>query len=127
MLVDNGAGSVAGFFTLGAASISLTRLPPGVGKGLPRWPEVPCILIGRLAVDRRYQGQGLGGRLLFEALRRAAEASDRIGVALVIVDAKDEGTQRFDERFGFEPLLDQDRRLFLPIARSAAIVAEPSG
>jgi ribosomal protein S18 acetylase RimI-like enzyme len=75
-------------------------------------------LIGRLAVDREYQGQRLGGRLLLNALARALDASRRVASLAVITDAKDEAAQSFYEYYGFRllPTERHDRRLFLPMA-----------
>jgi len=75
---------------------------------------VPAVLLGRLAVDRSYQGKGLGVVLLGDALMRTARAE--LGVFAMVVDAKDEGAQRFYERFGFTLLPGAARRLCLPIA-----------
>jgi hypothetical protein len=66
---------IAGYYTLAAASIPLTDLPPEVTKRLPRYPVVPAALVGRLAVDRQYRGRALGAALLFDAIQRAMRAS----------------------------------------------------
>ena len=52
---------VAGYYTLTATSVALSALPPDIAKKLPRYPVVPAVLLGRLAVARHYQGHGLGG------------------------------------------------------------------
>lgn len=104
---------VAGFYTLTAASISLTALAPDIVKKLPRYPVVPAALLGRLAVSRNYQGKGLGGVLLGNAVLRTARAE--LGVFAMLVDAKDEAAQRFYEHYGFTLLPAAERRLCLPI------------
>jgi GNAT superfamily N-acetyltransferase len=106
--------SVAGYYTLSASGVSLNDLPPGLTKKLPRYPVVPAALLGRLAIDRSYQGKGLGGVLLGDALMRTARAE--LGVFAMVVDAKDEGAQRFYEHYGFTLLPGEMRRLCLPIA-----------
>src|ERR1035437_9013754 len=63
---------IAGYYTLASASVPLTDLPPGISKKLPRYPLVPAVIMGRLAVDQDFKGQGLGGALLADALSRAA-------------------------------------------------------
>lgn len=105
---------VAGYYTLTATSAALNALAPEIAKKLPRYPVVPAVLLGRLAVDRNYQGQGLGGVLLADALKRTARAE--LGVFAMVVDAKDEGAQHFYEHFGFTLLPGEMRRLCLPIA-----------
>jgi predicted N-acetyltransferase YhbS len=67
-------GRIAGYYTLASASILLADLPAATSKKLPRYPSVPAVRMGRLAVDRGFQGQGLGGALLADALERAARA-----------------------------------------------------
>jgi GNAT superfamily N-acetyltransferase len=108
-----GDGEVAGYYTLTATGIALSALAEAMVKKLPRYPVVPAVLMGRLAVDRRHQGQGLGGILLADALMRTARAE--LGVFAMVVDAKDEVAQRFYEHYGFTVLPGEGRRLCLPI------------
>lgn len=105
---------VAAYYTLTAASIALDALRPEIAKKLPRYPVVPAVLLGRLAVVRESQGQGLGGILLADALKRTARAE--LGVFAMVVDAKDEAAQRFYEHYGFTLLPGETRRLCLPIS-----------
>ena len=105
---------VAGFYTLTATSVALDALAPEISRKLPRYPLVPAALLGRLAVDSKYQGRGLGSVLLGDALLRTARAE--LGVFAMLVDAKDEAAQRFYERYGFTLLPGETRRLCLPIA-----------
>src|SRR3954465_12567011 len=65
-------GVIGGFYTLSSTALRLHDLPEHVAKPLPRYPLVPATLIGRLALDRRYHGQGWGSFLLIDALRRCA-------------------------------------------------------
>ena len=104
---------VVGYYTLTATSIALNALPPQIAKKLPRYPVVPAVLLGRLAVSRDYQGQGIGGILLADALKRSARAE--LGVFAMVVDAKDEAAQHFYEHYGFTLLPGETRRLCLPI------------
>ncbi|TBW11966.1 N-acetyltransferase [Azotobacter chroococcum subsp. isscasi] len=111
-------GRLAGFYTLSAASIAFEELPEDLGKRLPRYP-LPAIRLGRFAVAREYQGQGLGRDMLAHALRRAVEAADIVGIAFVLVDAKHEHAARFYRRLGFVPLLERPLTLVLPLATLA--------
>ena len=104
---------IAGFYTLAATSVLLADLPEIVARKLPRYPSVPAIRIGRLAVDQAARGQGLGAALLADALSRSTE-SDIAGFALV-VDAKDDSAAAFYLHHGFLPFADQPRTLFLPL------------
>ena len=113
--VPEGRTEVAGFYTLSAGSIERANLPPETAKRLPHYP-VPVALIGRLAVDRRWAGQGLASALLTDAAQRVVRASEALAVYAVVVDAKDERAHRFYERFGFIRLPESARRLFYPLA-----------
>jgi predicted GNAT family N-acyltransferase len=107
--------TVAGFYTLSQYSVDLVTLPEEIVKRLPRYPEVPATLIGRLAISERSRGQGLGEFLLLDALYRCLQQSKQVASAAVVVEAKDEAAKRFYERFGFLSLPETPNRLFLPI------------
>jgi ribosomal protein S18 acetylase RimI-like enzyme len=105
---------IAGYYTLASASLLLSELPPSTGKKLPRYPTVPAVRMGRLAVDQDFKGQGLGGALLADALDRAA--GSEIAAFALMVDAKDEAAVAFYRHHGFIALPDSPRTLFLPLA-----------
>lgn len=105
---------IAGFYTLASASLLLADLPPSLRKKLPRYPTVPAVRMGRLAVDRAYRGQGLGGALLADALARTLRAE--IAAYALVVDAKDETAAAFYRHHGFLRLSDSELTLFLPLA-----------
>ena len=94
--------------------IAIDALAPEITKKLPRYPVVPAVLMGRLAVDHRHQGKCLGSALLGDALMRTSRAG--LGIFAMVVDAKDEAAQRFYEHFAFTLLPGENRRLCLPIA-----------
>lgn len=105
---------VAGYYTLASASLLLTDLPTNTGKKLPRYPTVPAVRMGRLAVDQEFKGQGLGGALLADALDRASRSE--IAAFAMIVDAKDDVAADFYRHHGFIALPDSPLTLFLPLA-----------
>lgn len=107
-------GTVAGYYTLSQASVQLAALPPEATRKLPRYPDVPATLLGRLAVDRRHRGKGYGRLLLADALYRSAR--NEIASFAVIVDAKDETARRFYERESFLAFPEQPLRLFRPMS-----------
>ena len=109
-----GDGALGGYYTLSATAVKLADLPDQAVRRLPRYPLVPATLLGRLAVDRRFQGRGYGRFLLADALYRVARSE--IASFAVIVDAKDESARRFYERESFLPLVDQPMKLFRPVA-----------
>ena len=110
---DDDSRRPAGFFTLSAGSVNCSDLPPDLARKLPRYP-VPLALLGRLAVDKTFQGKGLGSILLADACRKVAGASAVLAVVGMIVDAKDEPAAAFYRHFGFIPLPGMSARLLLP-------------
>ena len=105
---------IAGYYTLASASVPLTELPPETTRKLPRYRAVPTVRMGRLAVDRAFKGQGLGGALLGDALARVARSE--IAAYALVVDAKDEVAVSFYRHHGFIPVAGRARTLFLPVA-----------
>ena len=105
---------IAGYYTLASASLLLADLPASTGNKLPRYPTVPTVRMGRLAVDREFMGQGLGGALLADAFERAARSE--IAAYALMVDAKYEAAVAFYRHHGFIALPDSPRTLFLPLA-----------
>ncbi|MGP8247927.1 MAG: GNAT family N-acetyltransferase, partial [Bryobacteraceae bacterium] len=110
---------VAAYYTISAASIPLVDLPPDETKRLPRYPTVPAVRIGRLAVDRRFQGRGLGAALLADAAARALRAD--AAAFTLLVDAKNDPAVAFYRRYGFRVLATRPRILFLPLATARKV------
>jgi len=108
--------TVGGYYSLSQFSVDLGMLPQDIAKRLPRYPIVPATLIGRLAVNTAFRGQGLGELLLLDALHRSLTLSQQIASAAVIVDAKDERAMSFYRKYGFLELPSIASRLFLPMA-----------
>jgi GNAT superfamily N-acetyltransferase len=113
VLVQTGKTPVLGFYTLSATSVKLCDLPEATARNLPKYPLVPAILLGRLAVDRQQHGKGYGELLLMDALARCLRATD-IGWSAVVVDAKDADALAFYEHYQFIRLSPTSHRLFLP-------------
>jgi len=113
LLRKRDAPGILGYYTISSFGIALTDLLDTMRKRLPRYPVVPAVLIGRLALDHQYEGQGLGRLLLIDALERAAHLD--VAVWGAVVDAIDEAAIRFYERFGFIRLESDPVRLILPV------------
>ena len=105
---------VVGYYAISTHRVIHDVLPAAEAKSLPRL-DVPVVLLGRLAVDRTVQGQGLGALLLVDALRRSLQISEQVGIRAVEVDAFDENARTFYLKFGFRALLDDPRHLYLPM------------
>lgn len=113
-------GEIGGYYTLAATHVPIEALPPETTKKLPRYPVIPAMLIGRLAVSIKHRRQGLGRALVADAAIRTSGFG--IGAFALIVDAKDQAAVAFYEANGFAPIPDEPRRLFLPIATALALM-----
>lgn len=116
---------VVGYYTLSPATVSAEGVPEAVRIKLPRYPELPAALLGRLAVDAAYVGKGLGSLLVANALRRT-EAQRDLPVMFLVVDAY-AGARGFYQERGFVPILGSRTRLFFALSRlsrSAALAPE---
>jgi GNAT superfamily N-acetyltransferase len=115
---------VYGYYSISTHRVLYEVLSDIEAKGLPRL-DVPVVLLGRLAVDRKLQGRGLGSILLIDALRRALHISEQVGIRAVEVDAIDESARQFYLKFGFRSLLDDPRHLMMPIHEIRKLKLDP--
>jgi len=106
---------VLGYYTLSASSVSFASAPKSLQSRLPRYP-LPTARIGKLAVDRAVQGQGLGEFLLLDALRRTVDVAGKMAIFAVEVDAIDGRAKAFYVRYGFQSFEGRSLHLFLPVA-----------
>lgn len=105
---------VAGFYTLSAFAVKRGSIAGGwLRRNVPE--SVPAILLGMLAVDERFQHQGLGAQLLRDAVLRSATAASIIGARALIVDPATDEARSFYERYGFEEIPDT-KRLYVRLA-----------
>jgi GNAT superfamily N-acetyltransferase len=107
--------TILGFYSLSPAAIDYARTPEIVRRWLARH-EVPGFRLARLAVDRRFQGKGIGGQLLLAAGRRCLLASAEVGGVILVIDAKDARVAGWYAGYGAVPLLDAPLSLVLPLA-----------
>ena len=115
--VDQGTGAVIGFYTIATSSIPLPDLAPETAKKLPRYPLVPAVRIGRLAVAASHRGNGFGSGLLIDGLARAIRAE--IPAYAMVVDAKDDAAAAFYKHYGFVRFVSQPMSRYLPLAEAA--------
>jgi GNAT superfamily N-acetyltransferase len=110
--IDAQTGAMAGFYTLAAASAALADLPGDIARKLPRYPTVPVVRMGRLAVHQAHKGRKLGAALVFDAIERCIRSE--VGAFALLVDAKDDGAAEFYRHHGFVAFDAAPRTLFLP-------------
>ena len=114
--------TIKGYYTLSNASIPAEMIPEDIKKKMPgSYKTLPVTLLGRFAIDEMFKGQGLGGILLLDALKRSYEvASQSLGSIAVVVDPLDSEALKFYEKFGFI-LLPHSGKMFLPMADIARL------
>ena len=107
-------GRIAGYYTLSAYAVLVNDLPDSTRRKLPTYPTVPTYLLGKLAIDVDFQGRGLGGALLADALTRVCQAE--IPAFALVVDALNDTAASFYTHHGFAPFASASNRFFLPLA-----------
>ena len=115
LAIEDAGDTILGFYSLSPASVDYARTPEILRRGLARH-EVPGFRLARLAVDRRFQGQGIGGQLLLAAGRRCLWAAAEVGGVVLVIDAKNKGVAGWYAGYGAVPLLDAPLTLLLPLA-----------
>lgn len=107
---------VIGYFALAASSVLRDELPAIMQDNLPRH-RIPLLLLARLAIDTRFQGQGLGGDLVKAALQKTLLVSHHVGVVALATNAKDENAQGFYSALGFRPAVGDESLMVFPIVK----------
>jgi|SRR5690606_14231435 len=112
VLSGNGT-NIQGYYTLSNNSIPLSSFSKHIQKKLPKsYHSIPTTLLGRLAIDKKYQGQGIGKILLIDALKRSYEISQKMGSFAVVVDPIDEEAEKFYKKYDFIKLPDS-KKMFI--------------
>jgi predicted GNAT family N-acyltransferase len=121
VLTLDGDSSILGYYTLSASIVDIAALDSAIAKKLPRYPQLPATLLGRLAVDEKSKGQHFGEMLLVDALRRSSEATKQIASVAVVAEALDENAVNFYRRYGFQPFRDDVMKLYYPMQSIEAL------
>ncbi len=113
LAIENATAAIAGYYTLSACHVQLSDVAADWQKKLPRYPVVPSARLGRLAIDRRYQGRKLGSAMLANAVARALRSD--IAAHMMVVEAKDGAAAAFYFHHGFRPDPHEPMRLYAPL------------
>jgi GNAT superfamily N-acetyltransferase len=105
---------VVGYYSLAYGSAAQADAPPGLIKGIGKYP-IPLMILARLAVDVQERGQGLGKALLKDAILRTLQAAEIAGLKAIFVQAKDQSAEQFYARHGFIPSPGDPLHLFFPL------------
>ncbi len=122
-VLTNDKDHIQAYYSLSMGSLDKSLLPKNLQKKFPHHP-LPIVRLGRLAVDKNFQGQGLGKRLLAHALQKCYLLSKEIGMVAVVIDAKDQQAKDFYLQFEFESLPEQDLTLWLPVGALRGLFEE---
>jgi len=121
--VPEGESRIVGFYTLSAGSFEFEDVPDQLRRRLPRYP-VPVAHLGRLATCKSVRGEGLGGALLFDAIRRIATVAEEIGIIAIEVWTKTDSARAFYEKYGLQSLRDDRRQMYLPLETACRLMEE---
>ena len=115
VLLKNGENDILAYYSMSAGQIRREDAPDEILRRLPKYP-IPAVLLGRLAVDKRYGGQRYGSIMLVDLFQRAVSVSDALGVYAIEVYALNPLACSFYKKHGFQSLKDDQSHLYLPIA-----------
>ena len=110
--VDNSSQVVA-YYAMAAGAVSHQEVSGRIRRNMP--DPVPVMVLARLAVDQRYQGNKLGAAMLQDAVRRSLAVAQNAGVRALLVHALNESSRQFYIHYGFEPSPVNSMTLMLPI------------
>jgi predicted GNAT family N-acyltransferase len=115
VLINQPEAVVLAYYSLSSYTIQIENLETAFAKGLPKYPQLPATLLGRLAVDQNHRGQGFGSLLLMDALQRSLTTSRQVASLAVVVDALDERAVSFYLKYGFLQFQGDPIKLYLPM------------
>jgi GNAT superfamily N-acetyltransferase len=116
-------GCVVGYYALAAGAVAHTEAATRVKRNMP--DPVPVILIGRLAIDSRFQGRGIGADLLSDAVLRILQAAEIAGIRAILVNAISLNAKRFYEKYGFISSPANPQTLMITVTEAARVIAQP--
>ncbi|MBD2318566.1 GNAT family N-acetyltransferase [Phormidium tenue] len=107
--------NILGYYTLSSYTIEIEYLDQSFAKNLPRYPQLPATLLGRLAIDNQQKGKGFGELMLLDALKKTLSASKQIASLAIIAEALDDSAVSFYLKYGFQKFIQNPMKLYLPI------------
>ena len=112
---------VAGYYSLAVGAAAHEHVPGRIRRNMP--DPVPVMILGRLAVDKTFQGKGIGAGLLKDAVLRTVQAAEIAGIRALLVHAISEAAKRFYEAYGFVSSPVDPMTVMITLAEAERIVA----
>jgi predicted N-acetyltransferase YhbS len=104
---------VVGYYCLATGSVTRSEAPSKVKRNMPE--PIPVMILGRLAVTKHFERQGIGSGMLQDAFQRILQASESVGCRAVLVHAIDQSAAEFYMRYGFIEFPTGTKTFFLPL------------
>jgi GNAT superfamily N-acetyltransferase len=105
---------VIGYYSIATGGVTHDEGPPSsLKRNMPN--PIPVVILGRLAVDKGFQGSGIGSALLQDALRRSLSLHTQVGFAAVIVHAIDDEAKAFYIKYGMREFPRANKTLYIPV------------
>jgi GNAT superfamily N-acetyltransferase len=117
LVCPTGARRVIGFYALSMGQILNQEATGAMRRNMPR--QIPAVILGRLAIDRNWQGRGLGAALLRDAVERSERAAGEVAARLLVVHAISPAAETFYRHFGFTRLPVETPTLALDLVKLA--------
>lgn len=115
---------VVGYYALAAGAVAHMDAPGRVRRNMPN--PIPVMVIGRLGIDLKFQGRGIGSALLRDAVLRTVQAAEIAGIRAILVHAISESARRFYEKLGFIASPTNPMTLMITVEAAAHTLAEKS-
>jgi GNAT superfamily N-acetyltransferase len=119
-VVCAGPNRVVGYYAIATGAVAHSHASSKARRNMP--DPIPVIVLGRLAVDEDFQGEGLGKGMLRDAILRTLQAADIAGIRAILVHAISEAAQQFYNRCGFQPSLVDPMTLMITLADAESVI-----
>ena len=121
VLIDDPETNILAYYTLSSYTVNIAVLDAAFAKRLPRYPQLPTTLLGRLGVDIGQKGKRFGELMLVDALKKSLDVTAQVASVAVIAEALDEKAVSFYKKYGFQQFRQEPMKLYLPMKSVEAL------
>ena len=115
VLIDDPETNILAYYTLSSYTVNIAVLDAALAKRLPRYPQLPATLLGKLGVDIRQKGKRFGELMLVDALKKSLDVTAQVASVAVIAEALDQEAVSFYTKYGFQQFRQEPMKLYLPM------------